>query len=288
MIDKLTVLSSSIQDHFADLAIDQGTPKAGYEKVLDLRSTDTALPARLYYRGRRTRIHKVEMIGVARLGWPRTREVLQEIFSNLDILRIYRIDLAVDLLGTDVDFFIRNCRVPRRQNIALYRSRGNYSFYPVFSRLKKLVVYDRLAKMRKDAEPMATIYLPGDCLTRIEAQLSGAEVPFTRLNHIRRYADFDPFKELLFKELHIQTMGLTAGEVLKAMGLRQSVQQYGLQDTLKQFAAQERAYIEKTFLTPMKDADIPPLKKIVQRSVGDWLAGRIRFPRGRAEEDEAA
>ena len=60
-VDKLIVLSQSIEDVFRSLARKQGIRKWGYGHVLDLRQTDRKLPIILYCDGINDGRHKIEV-----------------------------------------------------------------------------------------------------------------------------------------------------------------------------------------------------------------------------------
>jgi len=119
----LVLLCVVISRQLAALASEHGTPTVGYERCIDVRRTSLELPVRLFYRGRYNRMHKAELIGVASLGLPSTQEIVESIFPDLKRVRIYRIDLCVDVLGLPPWFFAVNTQLPRHQNFALYRSR---------------------------------------------------------------------------------------------------------------------------------------------------------------------
>lgn len=286
MVDKLIVLSSQISQRYRELMLRDGLPGRGYKRYLDLRKTEYRLPVKLHYSGVWDGIHKADLVDVARLGLPRTKEILREIFSNLHSLKIYRIDLCVDLLGVSPQYFLAKCRIPRRQNIALYRSGNVISFYPVFGKEKKVVIYDRLALLKKQRDPLAEMFKSTDYLTRVEVRYTGAGVPFRRFSDIYKYADFNPFDGIKFEKLQIDSITYSPKQLLTAMGLRALISELGLQVASKRFAPEKWAYLEKTFLAPMDATELPPLKRLMRKSNEDWLEGRIRFPRSATREQE--
>jgi hypothetical protein len=280
VVDKLTLLSPVISRAISGIAVEQGVPTVGYERCVDLRKSSIALPARLYFRGRHNGIHKVELIQVARLGLPRTYEIVREIFPYPQAVRIYRIDLCVDLLGVDPWFFVANTVVERRQNYALYRSRSGVSYYLEFSHQRKVLFYDRGKLLRKQKHPLAAVFGVRDKLTRVEVQLIGAAVPFRRFVDIRRYSEIDLFRGVRFTELRIDEKGLTPVKLLALYGLRWLIQRQGLQATSRMFTSSTWLGLQKTYLARIDRAEIPPIHRLMRKSVRRWLEGRIHYPRG--------
>jgi len=285
MIDKLVLLSPLIRRPFVEIAMEEGEPKWGYERCVDLRDTALKLPVKLFYRGRHTQIHKLEFIGVARLGQPRTREIAELIFPILERVRIYRIDLCVDLLGFSPWFFVTNVRLPRQQNFQLYRSRGAVSFYLQFSAQRKILFYDRLRLLRKDKHPLAALFNANDELTRIEVQMTGGAVPFKRFLDIGRYSEIEPLKHLQIARLRIDPAKNTPAKVLVAYGLRWLIQKYGQQVASRMFSPSSWAALQKTYLKPMKLFEVPPLGLWMRKSVTRWLEGRLLHPRTRQQRE---
>jgi len=287
MLDKLVLLSPLINRRLVRIALEHGAPAAGYERCIDLRSTGLKLPVRLYYRGRHNQVHKAEIIGVASLGLPRTQEIVEAIYPDLKKVRVYRIDLCVDVLGLSPWFFVINTQLSRRQNFALYRSRGAVSFYLQFSRQCKIVFYDRLKYLRKENSPFADLFAANDQLTRIEVQLMGAAVPFNRFAEIRRYTEIDPLKHLRFAKLRVEPGKSSPARFLAACGFRWLVFKYGQQAVSKLFSPPHWAALQKAHLQPMEKTKVPPLNRLMRRSVLDWLEGKIRFPRAPEPGGEA-
>jgi hypothetical protein len=279
MVDKLILLSPEINERFAKVAREHGIPAAGYERRVDLRKTHAELPVMLFCGGRHNGWNKVEIIGVARLGFPRTQEIVERIFPNLQRVRIFRIDLCVDLLGFLVWFFVTSLYVPRRQNYRLYRSRGAVSYYLVFSKQRILVFYDRLRLMRKEKDPLADIYMEDDRLTRVELQLSGSAVPFKRFADLYRYAEIHPMKHVRMAKLLVDVEGQTPVKRLTGYGLLWLISKYGLQATSRMFSSPEWAALKKAYLKEVQDTQIPQIGSLMRKSIRRWLKGRIVFPR---------
>ena len=128
-IDKLDLLSDKIAEEFLDLAREDGSARGGYHHVLDLRRTRYKLPVILHCDGRHNGIHKVEFVGVARLGLRQTRKILKMILGHLSMARIYRIDLCTDIPGLWVWDLAEVVFVSRSQNFKIYNNRGGVTFY---------------------------------------------------------------------------------------------------------------------------------------------------------------
>lgn len=261
------------------MAVKHGTSARAYERCIDLRNTALALPARLYIRGRRNGLDKAELIQVAMLGLPRTKTIVETIFPDPLRIRIYR-NLCVDCLGVNPWFFVENCAVERTQNYALFRSRSGTSFYAAFSRQRRLVFYDRARLLRKDRSPLARVF-SGTELTRFEVQLAGTAVPFRRFTEIQRYAEFNPLAGVKF--MHLRTGGrvYTPVKLLAAYGLRWLFRRHGQQATSRMFPASAWAAIRNTYLIPMHKTEIPPIRRMMRKSIERWMKGQIYFPRAR-------
>ena len=279
MLDKLTLLSKIINSRFAAVAGKEGQPAGGYASVVDLRKTKYELPARLFCKGRYSGIHKLEIIGVARLGLPRTQEIVECIFPNLHRVTIYRIDLAVDLLGFNPWFFVTNVRISRRQNYALYRSRSAVSYYLQFSKQRKIVFYDRLRLLRRQNNPLAKLFGANDELTRFEIQMMGAAVPFRRFVDLHRYVDIKPLANLHFRKLIVVAGGQTPAKRLAAFGLRWLISKHGQQATSRMFSPPEWAALRRVYLERMERSEIPEIGSLMRKSIRRWLKGQLYFPR---------
>lgn len=277
-VDKLVVLGRHIAKRLDRLALDQGRPGHGYRRYVDLRQTEVNLPVVLHHSGKHTGIHKVELVGVARLGLSKTNAILREIFPHIYSVKIFRIDLCVDILGRSVWDIAQNWYLPRVQNFRLYRTRTGDSFYLQASGRRSIVIYDRGKLLRKKHDRLANILRANDRLTRIEFQLKGA-LPFKRLQDIGGYAKIDFFADLRFAELVVHPDTSKPMQFLAEGGLRTLVEKYGLQGTAKMFAPPEWAYVRNRFLRPMQKTDLSNIQDRLRRSIEDWLKDRIRFPR---------
>jgi len=281
-VDKLELLTRRIEKPFLNLAREEGFQRSGYKNVIDLRQTRYKLPVILHCDGWHGGIHKIQLIGVARLGLRRARRLLGTILGDLSFVRIYRIDLCTDIPGIYVGDLAETVLVSRVQNFRIYKKRGGLSFYLQNSANKTILIYDKLKQLAATKNPRATAYGPGERLTRIEVQLKGSAVPFKKLRHLRRYADVDLLENLEFRTLKNMTSGEKPLHRLASAGLRQSISQIGLQATKKKFASSEWAYLERLFLEEMGNSEeVLDIRSRLKRSIEDWLENRIRFPRYR-------
>jgi len=278
--DKLILLSQVVKRSFRLLVEEQGHPKGGYRGFLDLSRTKLNLPVRLYCGGMRNGINKIEFIDVARLGLAQTEIIAKAICGGLDQrVRISRIDWAVDILGLSAWDLAASCRVSGTQNSAFYRSRSGVSFYPHQSRKHAIPIYERLRHLRAKHNPLATVFLFDDHLTRFEIQLRGGGVPIRRFIDIRGFADIDLLNRVTFLKFCQPPPGSKPLQILAAERLQSLVQEFGLQNTSKRFSPAEWAYLTKKFFRPASQAEIPDVRSLMRRSIRDWLEDRIRFPR---------
>ncbi len=279
MVDKLVVLSEKLHPRFVHLAITAGRQTHDYDRRADLRETEAALPLMLSYKGRFDGRHKGDLVGVSKLGLTRTKQVLEEVFTSVRGLQIYRIDFAVDLPGLSLLQLAEMCHIPNVQNFAVIRRRGSMSVYPHRSRVRTVLFYDRtkLPSWRRDS--LVAALDPGESLVRIEVQLKATGVPYKSLDGIAKYRDMD-----LLSGLRVAAVKSTKGESdpkrsLKIEVLRALTSRYGSQGALKIFGAEERSWLKKHCLTTTASIDLQAVKRRLHKSIDDWLEDRIRFPR---------
>jgi hypothetical protein len=105
------------------------------------------LPVILHCDGRHNGIHKVEFVGVARLGLRQTRKILKMILGHLSAARIYRIDLCTDIPGLWVWDLAEVVLVSRSQNFKIYNNRGGVTFYLKSSADKTVMLYDKIKQL---------------------------------------------------------------------------------------------------------------------------------------------
>jgi hypothetical protein len=278
-IDKLVLLCVFISKLFLQLAREQGVRKWGYGHVIDLRQTDHKLPIILYCDGMRDGRHKVEVVGVARLGQSRTLKILKEVIGHSSGARIYRIDFCVDLPGVSVWSLAQICYVGPSQNFQIYRNRTGDSVYLQRSKAKTILLYDKKRRLRAEHDPRATMYASGDELTRIEIQFKGAGVPFKKLRDIHRYSDLNLLSGLKFRRLVSSSNHKKPLRAMAAAHLATQIEDFGLHAALKQFPSAQRAYFKKLFLKDVDGREVPDIRGRMKKSVQDWLDDRIRHPR---------
>jgi hypothetical protein len=143
VIDKLMLIGPRMRGIIVYLAQTHGVRDSRYKRRLDLRRTKLQLPAIVFYRGRRTGVHKLEILGVARLGLSKTQEVIAAVFPGLAEPRIVRVDFCVDFSGEPVCALASSLYAPGAQNVATYKGRGGDTVYVRRSRRKSVLVYDR-------------------------------------------------------------------------------------------------------------------------------------------------
>jgi hypothetical protein len=278
-IDKLILLSNKIKKVFLDLAREEGFARYGYKNVIDLRQTRHELPIILYCDGRHDGIHKIELVGVARLGLRRTRTILKMILGDLSAARIYRIDLCTDISGLWVWDLAAVILVSRSQNFRIFNNRSGVSFYLQNSAHKTILLYDKMKQLAAKGDPLADTFRRGEYLTRIEVQLKGRGVPFKKMRHLHRYADVDLLGQLHLRRLKRLRDDAKPLHLLAAAGLRRLIYKYGLHAARKRFSPSQWSYIEKILFRTLEGEEIPNLGLRLKRSVNDWLENRIRFPR---------
>jgi hypothetical protein len=278
-IDKILLLSDTIEKAFLDLAREEGSARGGYRHVLDLRRTRFKLPVILHCDGRHNGIHKIEFVGVARLGLRQTRKILRLIIGHLSTARIYRIDLCTDVLGLWVWDLAEVVLVARSQNFKIYNNHGGTTFYLQNSAHKTILLYDKIKQLAAKDDPLADTFGPGEYLTRVEVQLKGSGVPFKKIRHLYRYADVDLLGQLHFRKLNRLRDDAKPLHLLAAGGLRRLIHKYGLHAVKKQFSPSHWDYIERTLFRTLEGDEMPDLRLRLKRSIEDWLEDRIRFSR---------
>jgi hypothetical protein len=279
MIDKLEVLSLSISERYSRLAEEDGQKGFGYQYWIDLRTAEPAIPAILYCRGRYGGINKLSLVGVARLGWRKTRRIIRRVFGKLIRVRIYRVDVCVDVLGKSVRHFLEQCHLSRTQNFRLFRERGATSIYLQWSKARKIVVYDKGWLLRKQRSPLAMGLKHDDQLTRIEIQMRGSGVPFRRLRDISKYQNINLLTNLTFFRFRAKLDRKKPMQFLAQVGLRTLVSEYGIHGTSKMFTAPVWAFLRDKFLRRAPNNEAVELSRRMQKSTQDWLTDRIRSPR---------
>jgi hypothetical protein len=288
-IDKLELLTKCVRKRFRVLARKKGSWRKGYLHVIDLRNTHHKLPVILHCDGCYNGIHKIEFVGVARLGLQQTQNILKMIVYRVSAVRIYRIDVCTDLLGIWVWDLAERVLVSRAQNYQIINNRGGTSFYLQKSVHKTILLYDKIKQYAAVRDPMVKLFRPSDHLTRIEVQLKGHGVPFRRIDDLHRYLEVDFLEQMQFRDLRALQDDAKPLHRLAVPQLRRRIETFGLHPTKKSFSPSQWAYLEKTLFRTLKGKEIPDLQFRLKRSIEDWLENRIRFPRFqdfRREENE--
>jgi hypothetical protein len=280
--DKLIFLSHHIRPSFLQRAR-KSPPGGGYAHVVAENSADWDFPVRLHCDGSHNGIHKLEFVGVAKLGLTRTQEIAEEILGDISRVTIARIDLCVDL---QVPFrkLAQSVQIARVQNFAAYRSRLGSSIYPQRSNQKTILLYERLKLLRSRRDPWAEAFGRHEHLTRLEVQFRGKGVPIRRFVDIRKYGEMNLLEGLKLWKTKVRA-GLTPVQRLAAEALNARSREIGLQGVSKDFTASEWANLKKRLLEGIPRSDFPDIHTLFKNSVRDWLEDRIRFPRISATEN---
>lgn len=277
--DKLVLLSGKIRPRFEEWALDAGKARGGYLKVLSLGGPLDRLPIVLHYRGVHNGIHKLDFIGVAKLGLSRATEIAEEICGgDVTSTRVCRVDWALDLPNVRLEEIGLMCRIASVQNVSVIRSRSGSTFYPRRSRDHCVLFYDRLKRLRSLRDPAADLYGRGDHLTRFEVQLRGRAVPFRRFGELRRFANYDLLSNITFQKFGMRSGRLTPLRMLAAEALLARIAAHGVQLAAKMFSAPEWSYLLKALLEERR-TNLPDLNELMRQSVCDWLNDRVRFAR---------
>lgn len=277
-VDKLILLSTRIERKFKKLAF-KGRPRGGYRYFTDLRRTKYRLAILLYYCGRFSGVSKLEVLEVGKLGFTRVWKIVKQICGSLWLVRIFRIDFAVDLPNVSAAELAAHCRVAGVQSSAIFRSRGGVSYYPYRSRHKTLLVYERKRRLLAMRDPLAQLYKRDAHLTRLEIQLRGKKgVPIRQFPKIQGYADFDVLAGVSFQTFRPVRAGLKLQQRLAAERIQCLVQDVGLQLSSKMMTAAEWSYVSKTWFEP-SCVEIQDVRAAMRQSIWDWFHDRLRFPR---------
>ena len=274
MIDKLELFSQQINRYYEDLALEVGRTGYRYERWLDLRLTEHPLPAFLHFRNRLTGTHKLVLIGVAKLGWTETKRIVEQVFPNLERVRISRIDLSVDFFGTSVFTLGENLYLRRAQGFIVYKKRSGTSYYLQCSPLKSVLVYDkaqfpkRVGSRRPDID-----------IARLEVQLKGSGIPIREFLQLWRYARLDVLPNLEVRHVRVRFDSKRPNLFIASVGFRRLIRKYGLNGALKLFPSSYRNILKATFLGPELKDELSSIKDQLRVSITNWLGDIIRFPR---------
>ena len=277
-VDKFVALSPTVSEYFDELAQEKGVRRGGYSHVVDLRQQVPALPAVLYRGGIHNGWHKLEIVGVARIGRQQTLKIVKAVFGHLSRVKICRIDFCVDLLGVSVWELARICFLGRAQNYHVYRTRKGDTLYLQRSKTRVVEIYDRGKVLRASQDPWAQMLRRNEDLTRVEVQLRGPGVLFRCPRDLDRYAEVNLLPHLRFRRL-VSKNNKKPLRSMAAAYLASEVDQFGIHAVLKRFPSAQRAYIQKLFTEDVGDRLLPDIRRKLRHAIRDWLNDRIRFPR---------
>jgi hypothetical protein len=274
LIDKLEVLSPQINLDFETLALQEGHDAFRYDKWIDLRKTKFELPAILHFKHRPSGQHKLILVGVAKLGWTASKNIIERVFPVLEDVKIHRIDFCADFYGISVLSFAENLCLPGTSNFTVYKRREGVSYYLQSSPLRSLLAYDKARSEQRFSNT-----LPNVDITRFEVQLRSKAIPFRSFLQMSRYAEADVIGPLEIRKPIAVFQPTRPNLFLAANGFRVLVSKYGLDGALKLFPSSYRAFLKKKFLGPVLEDELNSLRERLRKGVSDWLSDRIRFPR---------
>jgi hypothetical protein len=274
VIDKLELISTKINWRFESMALALGQRAFRYEKWLDLRKLTPGLHAILYFGHQPTGKHKLVLVGVAKLGWTATREIVEQVFPALDDVKIHRIDFCADFYRTSVLSLAENLCLPGTHGFKVYKSHKGSSYYLQSSPARSVLVYDkarsekRLGKANLDIE-----------ITRLEVQLRGKAIPIRDFRKLSRYLEIDVLGRLEVRKITAVFQPERPNLFLAANGFQLIVSKYGLDGALKLFPSPYRAFLKSRFLGPPLQRELSSIRDELRRGTSEWFADRIRFPR---------
>jgi len=274
MIDKLELMSTSINAEIKELTLAHGQRAYRYETWIDLRETVAGLPAILFFNHRPTGIHKLVLVEVAKLGWSFTKGVVERVFPALDSVKISRIDFCADFYGVSVLSLAENLSLPGTHGFKVYKTHKGFSYYLQSSARRSVLVYDkvrsekRLGKSNIDLE-----------ITRFEIQLRGKAIPLRDFRELGQYSEIDVLGPLEIRKIVATFQPSKPSLFLAAKGFRHVVSKYGMDGALKLFPSAHRAFLKRKFLGPALRTELASIRNELRRGTSEWLADRIRFPR---------
>jgi hypothetical protein len=283
--DRLELLSDHIEERFRTFAKIHGRAAGGYAYYVDLAKTKAKLPVRLYCDGRHTRINKIQFEDVAHLGRRMVRTIVREICGDLLHVKIYRLDLCVDIGMPLLDLALY-CRLARVHNCRIERSGPTFTFYLQYSKNRKILFYDKIAQLRSKHPSAADRFRKGENLTRVEVQLRASALPYRRFADIEKYTDLDLLSGVSFRSWARKKESLKPIEALAADGLLAKINEQGLQLTSKMYPSSMWAYLQGKFFIPAVPKDFPDLNELLKKSTRDWMENKVRFPRTRKRSSE--
>jgi hypothetical protein len=213
-----------------------------FSSIHDLRPL--GLPCVLLFESKRTGCHALEFMQAARLTLRNMAEIIERVFEvDGAAMPFRRLDIAVDIRGTDVGWFRSHLRVPRKRNCKEYyaprqtasRSGTTQTMY-IGASDDMFRIYDKAAERAKRA--LAGAVIPKEVCTRLEHQMRTGKIP-SDINTIggllKNAASLRPFEALVYEDLPgispADCNDLGASTYLKASGYERHVEEFGLQLT---------------------------------------------------------
>src|SRR6185437_4173246 len=98
-VDRLELLSDRVRWPYLRLAREKGKRSGGYSHFIYVPKTEAGPGVRLYCDGRYGGVHKIQFENVAHLGLRMVQKIAEEILGDLRHVKIYRIDVCVDICG---------------------------------------------------------------------------------------------------------------------------------------------------------------------------------------------
>jgi hypothetical protein len=274
VIDKLELMSTTIDPYIKDLVLLHGERAYRYEQWLDLRKIVPELHAFVFFNHRPTGIHKLVLVGVAHLGWSVTKKIVEQVFPALDNVKISRIDFCVDFYGISVLSLAENLSLPGTHGFKIYKTHKGFSYYLQSSQIRSVLLYDKVRSEKRLGR--ANIDLE---ITRFEIQLRGKAIPIRDFRELDQYLEIDVLGQLEIRKIVATYQPTKPNLFLAAKGFRRVVSKYGLDGALKLFPSTHRAFLKKKFLGPALKNELKSIRHELRRGVSEWLADRIRFPR---------
>jgi hypothetical protein len=249
-----------------------------YKERIDLRQV--GIDAVLYRYCRFNGTHKVSVLQSARMSPPQMAAVIGQIFEHDPwLLRIARIDLAVDVPHVPVEWFRMHMYVPRKRQIKVIGVKDETTYFG--SGADQIRLYDKQAELRNKRQRAD---IEGLVLTRIERQLRSGRIPreFTTLRDVMNNAvTFNPLASIIL---------LPGGEpqpkvddyrlrcYLEGTGLRQIIRENGLAIAWNILSKRSKGNAGRKirqlsdFIPPdPEDFRVPDLFALYQKSVSSQL-----------------
>lgn len=264
MIDKLEVripreteFSDEVRKLFGEIC---RQPTAGtgryYRNAVDLRPFGHSSLLHMECKWPGNGNHKLELLDTGSMTYTEMQgEIERVVAGDSAKLRVMRVDLAADVEGVSVPWFVRHVRAANKRfncDIGQYTCMGKPEPQTVYLGMRPNCyrIYDKIAEWRQRFAQFRrrnrnTGQLPsfqdvfgypetGVTLTRVERQMGGGRIPaqLATFGHLRSSPSFNPFEKLdvvgRAPELSIDDRAGGATEILAGIGLCQIVQEWGI------------------------------------------------------------